>query len=63
MDVEGAEEEIFASDCSEWLPKVRLIGIELHSGLSRQRFEDAVRRESFVVRDVGELTVAARPPR
>ena len=61
MDIEGAEEVIFATDCSDWIPKVTIIGIELHSERGRQLFEDAVRREGFVLREEGELTVAERP--
>jgi FkbM family methyltransferase len=30
LDVEGAELELFSEGCEEWLPKVRMIIIELH---------------------------------
>ena len=60
IDIKGAEEVIFATSCSDWIPRVRIIGIELHSEIGRQRFEDAVRREAFVIREEGELTVAER---
>ena len=30
IDIEGAERELFSGNCTDWLPKVRLIIIELH---------------------------------
>lgn len=43
IDIEGAEKELFSSNYEEWLPKVRVLVIELHDhykkGSSRQFFE------------------------
>ncbi len=43
IDIEGAEKELFSSNYDEWLPKVRVLVIELHDhykqGTSRQFFE------------------------
>lgn len=43
VDIEGSEKELFTSNYEEWLPKVRVLVIELHDhykqGTSRQFFE------------------------
>lgn len=43
IDIEGAEKELFTSNYESWLPKVRVLVIELHDhykpGTSRQFFE------------------------
>jgi len=43
MDIEGAEKEIFSSDVQNWLPKVKVLVIELHdrykSGCSMSLFQ------------------------
>jgi len=33
LDIEGAEAEVFAADCSAWLPRTHVINIELHDRL------------------------------
>ena len=42
LDIESSEKNIFMSDCSNWLPKVRMMVIELHDflepGCSKQFF-------------------------
>lgn len=36
VDIEGAEKEVFAApDVDEWLPKVRVLTIELHDRMKR----------------------------
>jgi FkbM family methyltransferase len=30
LDVEGAEQEIFANDCSDWLPRTNVLMVDLH---------------------------------
>lgn len=48
LDIEGAERELFADNCEEWLPKVGMIVIELHdrlvSGCGGQFYSHMVRR-------------------
>lgn len=63
LDIEGSEVELFSSDCSGWLSKVRVIVIELHDkfrvGCS-EALDEAVRSCGFrrVVR--GEHTILFR---
>jgi FkbM family methyltransferase len=35
MDIEGAESKVFAGDTSDWLPKVKMMFIELHDNIYR----------------------------
>lgn len=48
LDIEGAERELFSEGCEQWLPRVRMIVIELHdrfkSGCSEAFYSQVVRR-------------------
>lgn len=61
LDIEGAERELFSDSCEEWLPRVRMIVIELHdrlaagsaerfySHLVRRRFSQEIRGENIFI--------------
>ena len=52
LDVEGAELNIFASGCEQWLTQVRCIMVELHEHFApgcTQQFMDAIRPFGFKV--------------
>jgi FkbM family methyltransferase len=57
IDIEGAEKELFSNDSSQWLPRVRLIIIELHDrfvpGCSRA-FYTAITQYGFTQEVRGE---------
>ena len=62
IDVEGAEEEIFADD-SAWLEKVDVVIIELHTELAAARFRTAMARHDFrQITDPGARFVVALNP-
>lgn len=68
IDVEGAEVPIFASpNLDQWLNKVDLIAIELHSdsvfGDGVQSFTIAMRDKPFSICSYGEITIARRENR
>jgi len=46
IDVEGAEEEIFAEE-ADWLSKVGVVLAELHTDLAASRFQAAASRYGF----------------
>lgn len=62
LDIEGAEHELFGESCEAWLPRVRMIVVELHdrygaecarqfySRLVRRAFVQEVRGENVFVR-------------
>lgn len=35
MDIEGAESNVFAADADQWLPKVKMIFLELHDNVNK----------------------------
>jgi FkbM family methyltransferase len=55
-DIEGAELNVFSEGCDEWLPKVRCIVIEIHSG-AHEAVMSATRRHGFQHRIFRELHV------
>lgn len=63
IDIEGSEESLFQKNYEQWLPKVRMIVIELHDwlkpGCSRSFFE-AIQKtfENYSYNVCGENTVA-----
>ncbi len=63
IDVEGAEKEIFETGVSEWLPKTKMILVELHDrmkpGCSKAFFK-ALERENFAVLVSGENLLCVR---
>jgi len=62
MDIEGAEEEMFASDFS-WLDDVDVLLVELHTELAATRFRAATALHGFreVAAPSGQRVIAARP--
>ena len=57
IDIEGAEEAIFRSDVSAWLPKVRNLCIELHGLARREAFLAALENYNFEHLESGELDI------
>lgn len=57
MDIEGAEREIFAHDCSQWLHRIGMLIIELHGSVCEEVFFRAIEGHSFNISTAGELTV------
>ena len=52
IDIEGAEKALFAGDVSKWLPKVKVIFIELHEWLQpgiTQLFHEVIKPYGFSV--------------
>lgn len=62
IDVEGAEEFIFAGACDRWLGKVDNLVIELHGERCERIFHDAIAGQGFSVSRCDELTVCTRAP-
>jgi len=59
IDVEGAEDAIFRSDCSAWLKLVDDIAIEIHSPSAKAVFSDTVGRAGFDLSQHGDITLAS----
>jgi len=60
VDVEGAEEVLFASNYERWLGRVENLVIELHGPESIAVFKAAIAAEKFTVSRCDELTVCRR---
>ena len=60
IDIEGAEEFIFAKNVEHWIDKVDLFLIELHSEACRKAFFGALDPDKFQFCDSGELIMARR---
>jgi FkbM family methyltransferase len=60
IDIEGAEEVLFASNYERWLGRVENLVIELHGPESVAIFKAAVAAEKFAISRCGELTVCRR---
>jgi FkbM family methyltransferase len=60
VDIEGSELELFSGDCSDWLPLVDNIIIEIHGSECARVYHEAVARHGFVSSQVGGL-VWSRP--
>lgn len=65
LDVEGAEKEIFSDNYQEWLPKTKILIIELHDrmkkGCSKALF-NALLEYDFMVEQLGENLICRREP-
>jgi hypothetical protein len=61
MDIEGAEKDVFTSNYESWLPKVKVMIVELHGQGARDAFYNAVKDENFVKFEQGENLVCIRP--
>jgi len=60
IDIEGAERELFSeiSYSSRFLPKVKIIAIEIHDEFNcRQMIYDAFRKSNFIYYESGETTI------
>jgi FkbM family methyltransferase len=60
IDIEGGEEELFASGFEPWLSHTRTIVIELHGQTCREVFRRAVAPYGFRMEDHGPVTIARR---
>ncbi len=61
IDIEGAEKELFERNYEDWLPKVKVIVIELHDRfkpLSSKNFLHAISRFDFNIELKGENIIA-----
>ena len=57
VDIERSELEIFGSNCSSWLPKIRNICIELHGDDCKEVFLRALENFDYKLGTFGELTI------
>jgi len=63
LDVEGAEKEIFTRGYQDWLPKTRILIIELHDRMKKgcsQTFFKALLEYDFLVSQSGENLICTR---
>jgi FkbM family methyltransferase len=63
LDIEGAEKELFADGCQEWMGKVRVIIIELHDRLVKgcsRTFYAATSQQHFTQFHQGENVILER---
>jgi FkbM family methyltransferase len=60
IDIEGSEEELFASGFEPWLSHTRTIVIELHGQACREVFHRAIAPYGFRIEDHGPVTIARR---
>jgi FkbM family methyltransferase len=56
-DIEGAEVELFSSDCDPWLSRTRSLYVDIHSRHAREVVTAATARHGFVCREWRELLV------
>jgi hypothetical protein len=63
IDIEGAEAEVFAAECS-WLERIDTLAIELHEdsmfGNGRAVFTQAIADTDFELSTRGDLTICQR---
>jgi FkbM family methyltransferase len=60
IDIEGGERALFASGAAQWLPRVRMLIVELHDTAARDAFDAATRGMSFDKSTHGDVVVARR---
>lgn len=62
MDVEGAEEQLFADvdSLSEWLPNTRALAVEIHTDRARQLIHDAMSSSEWTHSHYGETDFFVR---
>lgn len=63
LDIEGAERELFESECDSWLDRVKAIIIELHDTLRpgcSESFARAIKRYNYVRFQRGEHVMVVR---
>lgn len=62
LDIEGAEEAVFADpqDVATWLPRVSMMAIEIHSRRARDLVTRELERHGFRFVEHGELLIAVR---
>ena len=60
IDVEGAEEVIFASNYESWINNVENIVIEIHNKRAKKNFFDAISNVGFSCSQFGELTICKK---
>jgi FkbM family methyltransferase len=63
IDIEGAELELFSSNYEEWLPKTKIIMIELHDAYRKgcsKAFFSAIIKYDFSIFQRGENTICIR---
>jgi FkbM family methyltransferase len=59
-DIEGAEVELFSSDCDPWLDRTRSLYVDIHSSRARDVVVAATKRHGFVCRPWRELLIFHR---
>jgi FkbM family methyltransferase len=59
-DIEGAEVELFSSDCDPWLSRTRSLYVDIHSRQAHEVVVSATRRHGFVCRPWRELLIFNR---
>lgn len=58
IDIEGAEKEIFETDVQSWLPKVKIIAVEIHDDIVlRSPIQLLLRKNGFILTKYGEYTI------
>ena len=60
IDIEGAEKQVFALKCEEWLPETDNLGIELPDAASESIFHRAIAEQGFDLSRCEELLVCRR---
>jgi FkbM family methyltransferase len=60
IDIEGGETALFASGTGHWLPRVRMMIVELHDAAARTAFDSATRGASVNMTTHGDVVVARR---
>ena len=63
LDIEGAEKEVFTSNYDRWLPKTKILIVELHDRMKAgcsSAFIKAMARYSFTIHPLGENFICIR---
>lgn len=63
LDIEGSEKEVFTENYSDWLPKTKVLVVELHDRMkagTSQAFFKAIASYNFSVEQIGENLVCYR---
>ena len=56
LDIEGAERELFSSNCDDWLPIVKSMAIEIHGSEANEIISNAVNKYNFNTWTAGNKT-------
>lgn len=64
MDIEGAEKEVFSSNCQHWLGNVKVMIVELHDRIkagTSDVFYKAIEGHNFSIQEKGENLILSKP--